>query len=898
MVTSFSKLFWWQLNYFKKDIVNTYFIAICVKLKSESLKCKCSPGFELIGDSCLDRSDRNLFIAKSQGIDIYNSHYYATDSRTDFGRKSFSIYRVPVKLEYNIELPVVTDLIQDPLYREHNPSIATPMIISKTERFDIFLVQILKGYGPVITQIKNWQSSNPEKVVYNHIVTSDIYQVSGIAIAEQYDLLYFADLHKTSIEVVSISSKKKTLLFRKDLNKPRELAIDLNHNRLFWFDTPEGSNSDVIYMGSTDGQPIGVSTIHKLVTSLTAPKCLTLSPVQEILLWLNSHDSSISMVKIGETDYGTGQRKIFPQQSDFTPQIHTFAWLNDKIYFQDRQHPSIQNFNLTLAILREPVKVNKMNIISTGIEQMMVVDITRASVTVQRSCNDCKDGLCLPGKNGPTCRPETGLTLVQNQHKTSLLYVSYNEKSSVSNLKRYTLNPQSSNNIPVSYFDLATQMSVKNSVAIGTYKKEIIIANKTGGIFTLDLAAKKFEKFINFNHDIIDMVSDPFTGNVFFLSKNTYPTENADGSSFYQSQQYIYVGRSTQTKFYKLFDPYADENKKFLARYWIKSKSIVDSIAVHFETGYLYWSVKKLKKNRNNNSCFIYRASIHNVTSTVQQIWKCSNEPEKKYPYKMHIKGNSLYVAAENENGGSIKDSTIYELRLDGGSIGVRVPKAGYVGSFLEHENELFWTDLNSKRVMSHSLTEKGRELFRIYYAGEDLSQQAIGMTMLEDEISAPSKSYPCSYKNGGCSGICLVKTLSPSEKTSICYLQISNYEPTDGSYGVLPFAKTYSKDALSIFQKYGIAFLVVVMFFACLALMYVYFKSRSSLGLEQTDLETLDDNKISAVAIKTYSYGALTLDQQKQGALGSPVVPKMLAIEAGPDMNATYSLHSSKDDM
>ena len=147
---------------------------------SSSKTCKCSPGytFNKKTTECINQIQKSLFLTKKR---VFNT--YGKDVVNTMLGANFSIYRVPTELDYDIEIPVVSEL----------QGLGEAIAVSNNK--EIYIAQYLSSYEGTITKIQNWEDrrkvgNDGSEILSDDLILNDLGKVNSLALDEMNQLLY------------------------------------------------------------------------------------------------------------------------------------------------------------------------------------------------------------------------------------------------------------------------------------------------------------------------------------------------------------------------------------------------------------------------------------------------------------------------------------------------------------------------------------------------------------------------------------------------------------------------------------------------------------------------------------------------------------------------------------
>lgn len=247
-------------------------------------------------------------------------------------------------------------------------------------------------------------TSGGGKNSYTNVISSGLISPDGLACDWLGKKLYWTDSETNRVEVSNLDGSHRKVLFWKDLDQPRAIALVPNEGLIFWTDWGE---TPKIERAGMDGDHSTRKVIVK--TSISWPNGLTIDYDTKRVYWADAKLKFISSI-----DFDGNHRAIVV--SGNLPHPFALTLYGDMLYWTDWTTKSIHSCNKKDGTQRK-------TIVGGNLSPMDIHAYAKdRQPTGKTKCSDKNGGcshLCLmsPNKDGFYCACPTGVRLL-NDNKT------------------------------------------------------------------------------------------------------------------------------------------------------------------------------------------------------------------------------------------------------------------------------------------------------------------------------------------------------------------------------------------------------------------------------------------------------------------------------------------------
>ncbi|OTF73480.1 Yolkless-like vitellogenin receptor protein, partial [Euroglyphus maynei] len=339
---------------------------LCLSRTNTTFTCLCPDHMYLSNDSrtCSSRTDEFLII--STGYRLYK--FYPDSSSTE-----------PFEM-----IPMTPVFLVNDLAYNH-------------ERYEFYLYDRIRDRIVVAKMEPDF--------VYHTIVDEDLNGVFGLTFEVNSDNLYWVDMIKGTMEVVSIHKGYRAILNDK-LDQPVSMAINALTKTVF---VGLKSKNAQILMLTMDGQ-----FIRSLLRSKQGfPFALTAYPFNNQLIWGDPVIERIDSLLLDNSRYNHHEPEKLVEKHVGT--VQSMAILNSTLYWTNAESPRLYWTSLTSTMkMIESKKVPHSNLDNDVLK--VISSLTRTSIYDYCRANNTCHHICLIGTNGQVCRCNVGFESQDNGH--------------------------------------------------------------------------------------------------------------------------------------------------------------------------------------------------------------------------------------------------------------------------------------------------------------------------------------------------------------------------------------------------------------------------------------------------------------------------------------------------
>ncbi|XP_048481077.1 low-density lipoprotein receptor-related protein 6 [Plutella xylostella] len=256
-----------------------------------------------------------------------------------------------------------------------------------------------------LIQCTNYNGTSAGEKV--RIVSEDLITPTGIALDWYTEKIYWTDGETNRIEVISLDTKYRKVLFWTEVDLARAIAIVPSDGLVFWTDWGEVPK---IERAGMDGDPATRKVIVK--DKITWPNGITIDYTNKLIYWV---DAKLQFVDVIDFE-GENRRSVVKEGLQYP---YALAMFNDKLYWTDWKTWAIDTFDMTTSgPVRELLKSDPVPV------DVRVYDGSRQAMpTGDYPCKVNNGGcshLCLLSPNSPgyICTCPTGVKLKEGSNTT------------------------------------------------------------------------------------------------------------------------------------------------------------------------------------------------------------------------------------------------------------------------------------------------------------------------------------------------------------------------------------------------------------------------------------------------------------------------------------------------
>ena len=242
------------------------------------------------------------------------------------------------------------------------------------------------------------------------VVTSGLFNVMGLSVESEGNNVYWTDEGLITVNVASLADpRRRKVILKEGLSRPRSILADSGSRRLFWTDWPKGPEfgelQGKIETSNLDGSERKLLLKHELVW----PNGLALDAETNTLYWCDSYLKKIESMNLV---IGANSRKIVASEDSHEVSLpFGLALHKGSLYWSEFDLGSIKKLDLT-SNLAEVFEEGRKKLFGLKIFDSELV--SQSDSDVKSPCHESCSDLCLRSGNELKCHCGDGRRMTES----------------------------------------------------------------------------------------------------------------------------------------------------------------------------------------------------------------------------------------------------------------------------------------------------------------------------------------------------------------------------------------------------------------------------------------------------------------------------------------------------